>query len=130
MSFSQRPSILKHICVNQPLLSSSGRKSSSFTFSGLRDFVSSDLSFFDKSLDLSSPPIRAYLSGYDFSTRGPFPVLVTPCIREVLDIDTVMQRATIVLDICMDWVGQCMHGVMVRIDAGRYPGHELSPSGR
>ena len=106
MSFSQRPS--KHISINQPLLSSSGRKSSSVAFSGLSDFVSSDLSFFDESLDLSAPPIGAYLSGYDFSTRGPFPVLVTPCIREVLDIDTVTQRATIVLDVCMDWVEQCM----------------------
>ena len=90
---------------NRHLLPSPGRKSSSVAFFGLRDFVSSDLSFFDECLDLSSPPIGAYLSGHDFSTRGPFPVLVTPCIREVLDIDTVTQRATIVLDVCMDWVG-------------------------
>ena len=91
---------------HHPLLSPPQRASSSVAFSRLHGVVSNDLSFLDKGVDLASPPIGADLAGHDaYGGSGPFPVLITPCIREVLDIDTVTQRATILLDVCMDWVG-------------------------
>ena len=31
-------------------------------------------------------------------------MLLTPCVTEVLEVDNVGQRATVVLNICMDWV--------------------------
>jgi hypothetical protein len=90
----------------QPLISPPQRTSSGAAFSRLHGVVSSDLSFLNKEVDLASSPIGADLSGHDaYGGSGPFPVLITPCIREVLDIDTVTQRATILLDVCMDWVG-------------------------
>ncbi len=44
------------------------------------------------------------MEGHASAVNGPLPVLLTPCVREIFDVDTVSQRATLLLEVCIDWV--------------------------
>jgi hypothetical protein len=44
------------------------------------------------------------MEGWDKASKGPMPLLFTPNIREVIDLDTVNQRATLRIDYCCDYI--------------------------
>ena len=64
------------------------------------------------------------MDGWDKTTLGPIPLLLTPCVREIIDIDTVSQRATLRIDYCCDWVDD---GAL-EIDEAGHEGYKRSSS--